>query len=497
MSDITTAITDQPSGAEAPVTEQVTLQLVDAREVIIDANVRTNIKIDRPFVASIKRYGVIVPVLAHPSADGRIRVEDGQRRILAAIDAERYEIPAYVVPENDTESLRIVRQLIANEHRAELDDAERVAAWQQLELDGMTPTAIARAVGEKPHRVKTGLAIAGNETAIKEIATHEVTFDQALTIAEFDDDPDAVTRLRDTARTNQEQFEHTAQRLRDARDEAAAIARAVADYEERDFEQIPWPAYDDKDTLPFSTLTFEDGTALTEDNYLGETGHRFAVRTTWRGIEVGHFVTGWRDCGLKKRKADGTPSLPWTDEQKAERRELIANNKAWESAEKVRRAWLATFLSRKTAPKDALAYIARSVITGRGRFASEINDQHRLAAELLGLTRPEWGKTHPITAMIEHNPTRTPTALLAIALAASENATSKETWRHPDPDAIAYLTALRSWGYALSDVENIVLGITSQGRRDTHGDPGGEDEVVLGRDEVGDASTAASKETKG
>ena len=132
------------------------------------------------------------------------------------------------------------------------------------------------------------------------------------------------------------------------------------------------------------------------------------------------------------------------------------------------RAWLITFLSRKTVPKDAPVYIARSVITGRGRLANEINDQHRLAAELLGLSQPEWGKPHPITRMIELSPTRITTALLAIAVAASENATSKETWRHPDPDAAAYFTALREWGYTLSDVENIVLGIVN-GQPSTEG----------------------------
>src|SRR5699024_1457767 len=37
--------------------------------------------------------------------------------------------------------------------------------------------------------------------------------------------------------------------------------------------------------------------------------------------------------------------------KRTERRRVIANNEAWRSAEKVRREWLAGFVSRKTAPQ--------------------------------------------------------------------------------------------------------------------------------------------------
>ncbi|HEX4100422.1 MAG TPA: hypothetical protein VHY21_07720 [Pseudonocardiaceae bacterium] len=47
-----------------------------------------------------------------------------------------------------------------------------------------------------------------------------------------------------------------------------------------------------------------------------------------------------------------------TEEQKAARREIVANNKAWDSATTVRRAWLTTFFARKTAPPEAARWIA-------------------------------------------------------------------------------------------------------------------------------------------
>ena len=440
-------------------TQAVQLQMVDAREVLIDANIRTNTKIDRPFVASIKRHGVIIPVLAHPAEDGRVWIEDGQRRILAAVEAERHEVPAYIVPEGDTEAMRIVRQLIANEHRAELDESERVAAWRQLELDGMSVTAIARAVGEKPKRVKAGLAVAASEAATKEVTEHQVTLDQALVIAEFEDDPDTAERLRDTAQHSPSQFEHQAQRARDMREERAAIEELIAHYTEQGYQQIDWPHWEDRTTLPFRDLTQKDGTAITEENYLGGDGHRYAIREAWNGIEVGHFVTDWRKWGLKKRKPDGSVNMPWTEEQKQERRTLIANNKAWKSAETVRREWLRTFLSRKATPKGAQQFIAASVIDGRGRLTSSIGEHHRLALDLLGLPDYSWSKTHPILAHTQKQPGRTMTALLAVTIAAHEEATGTHTWRNPSEDMADYFTALAEWGYSLSDVENLVLGI--------------------------------------
>ncbi|EYT56666.1 hypothetical protein H490_0101640 [Leucobacter sp. UCD-THU] len=473
--------------------QAVTLQIVDAREVVIDANIRTNVKLDRPFVASVKRHGVIAPVIGHPADGGRVRIEDGQRRILAAIEAERYDVPAYIVPENDNDAMRIVRQLIANEHRADLDETERVAAWRQLELEGMSVTAIARAVGEKPKRVKAGLAVAASESATKEVIEHQVTLDQALAIAEFEDDPEATKRLRRTAQYDPEQFEHEAQRLRDRRAEREEAEALIKAYAEQGFQQIDWPRYDDKATLPFRDLTKKDGTPIAEDNYLGGNGHRFAVRQAWNGIEVGHFVTDWRKWGLKKRKADGTPSLPMSDEEKAERRRVITNNRLWKSAETVRRTWLRNFLSRKTAPKNATAFVAATFIDGRGILNNAISDHHALASDLLGLPKFQWGQPNPILSHIEKQPARTTMALLAVSVAAHEAATGTHTWRRPGAEMEHYFRALAGWGYPLSDVENIVIGIEPEA--DTENDQEEEAPSADENSEADDSSTAAGDVT--
>ena len=430
---------------------------VDPATVKIEANVRTQVALDAAFVRTIKRHGVLIPVLAYQEDDGTIVVRDGQRRVLAAVQAGRTTIPAYLVPARDEARLRIIQQMIANEQRSGLTETEEAAALHQLTLEGLTPTMIAKELAVKPARVKAAVAVAANEAAKAAVAKFEVTFEQALVIAEFEGDADAVKALRRAAEYGDGDFAHEAQRQRDRKDAKAEAEATVKRLTEQGYRQIAWPSYDDKDTRPFADLTKADGTAITEDNYLGGDGHRFAVRESWRGIEVGHFVTDWKKWGLKKRKADGTANTPWTDEQKAERKELIANNKAWESAEKVRRAWLTTFLSRKTLPKDALAFAARTAATGGGQFSKEVTDRHRLARTLLGIGDFSWGGPDSLVALIEHQPGRVGHVLTALALAAHEAATGKHTWHNPSRDARAYFTALAAWGYTLSDVEQIVL----------------------------------------
>lgn len=456
-------VEDEPeddADAEADALDGIAVVQVNPNEVRVETNVRTRVVLGAAFVRTIKRHGVLLPVLGYFDENGTIVIRDGQRRILAAIQAERPTVPAYLVPYRDENRLRIIQQMLANAHRESLTEAEEAAALHELTLEGLTPTMIAKELAVKPARVKAAVAVAQNEAATKAVAKYEVTFDQALVLAEFEDDAEASKSLRRAAERGEGDFAHEAQRQRDRKAERQEVEAIVADYTGRGFRQIAWPDRDDKDTLPFSDLTLVDGTALTEDNYLGLNGYRFAVRSTyWDGVQVGHFVTDWRKWGLKKRKADGTANTPWTDEQKSERRTLIANNKAWASAEVVRREWLVRFLSRKTAPKNALAFLADTLIRNGGYLSKALSERHPLAGELLGAAKREWGKPDPLAVLIEQNPTRTTTVLLAIAIAAHEAATSKSTWRYPGRDDVAYFTALSEWGYRLSDVEGIVLGI--------------------------------------
>lgn len=451
---------------------------IDPNALVVEENIRRQVNLPRAFVNSVKLHGVIVPILAHPNTDGNIVVRDGQRRTLAAREAGLASVPAYVVDANDTTTVRIVQQIITNEHREGLTDADRATAWQQLALEGMSVTAIAKQTGTKREEVKTGLAVAEHQVATDAVVQYDLTLDQALVLIEFENDPDALAELREVARKRPDSFDHHAQRKLDEKALRDQITALRADYEAKRYTVVDWPAWDDTSTLFFRDLQNADGERLTEENYAGQPGHAVAIGERWGSVSVGHVVVGWKEHGLRKYGSTG-PSAggKMTEEEKAARRTLIANNKAWVSAEKVRRAWLTRFLGRKRLPSDALSFAAVTLASERHALAAAAQDGHPLAETLLGYER-SYG-TNPLADLPAATPSRAGHVILAIALAAQEATTDKSTWRNPSLSDRRYLSQLAGWGYTLSDVERIVTGDTPNDPDEAEAAPAEEETVAV------------------
>src|SRR3546814_20150824 len=110
-----------------------------------------------------------------------------------------------------------------------------------------------------------------------------------------------------------------------------------------------------------------------------------------------------------------------TDEQKAERRTLIANNKAWASAQVVRREWLTTLLSRKTLPKDTAAVIATGLTVHRQAVSLATRDGNTLAHELPGLGRGGYWEADKLAAPVHQPPDQEQPLPLPLAPGTNEN----------------------------------------------------------------------------
>lgn len=92
------------------------------------------------------------------------------------------------------------------------------------------------------------------------------------------------------------------------------------------------------------------------------------VRTTYLCTDPtgnGHHLYS-HSSGSSGTSLTGQPtSGPMSEEQKADRRTVVANNRNWESAEKVRRSWIAdAFLTRTAPPKNAETFVALAVVHG-------------------------------------------------------------------------------------------------------------------------------------
>jgi len=96
-------------------------------------------------IASIRRHGVLQPVVARPT-DGGYQIVAGERRFRAAQAAGLTTIPAVVREIPDREALEVA--LIENLRRADLNPMERARAYLRLAGEfGLTQEEMANAIG--------------------------------------------------------------------------------------------------------------------------------------------------------------------------------------------------------------------------------------------------------------------------------------------------------------------------------------------------------------
>lgn len=460
------------------------LEHIDPAQLTIDTNVRADVQLDKAFLASIKEHGVIQPVVAHRTEDGTVHVLYGQRRTLAAIENKLTQMPVYIV-DSLTEADRLAKQVVENDHRQALTEVDRAEAFHQLSLLGVSATQIARQTGSKKTVVDAALKVRANDTATAALAGG-MTLEMAAVIEEFSDDAPAVEQLEHVAAQNPQSFNHTAQRIRDDRRRAAEIASMSAEIEAQGLTVVTENVlyYDYKGPMaPIGTLRTADGEPLTIADANGAyIGHNYKDE-----LNVVFLHTDWKAAGFTKPGAPRSGAM--TEEEKAERRNVIENNRAWDAAASVRVEFIKTLLQSKKTPKDALRFISDSMGGHSYTVADGLAKHRGFAAELLGGS-DNYGELERITA----KPTTRPeTNMLAIVLAGFEKSLSRQSWRQPLPTEKHYLNRLADWGYTLSDVERIITDHGQEAEEAEEVDPGhslaeiqAEEEEMIGEEAATD-----------
>ncbi|MBE9924822.1 ParB N-terminal domain-containing protein [Cellulosimicrobium cellulans] len=464
-----TSTTEAPATqAEATtIPEGVEFARVDPRTLVVGVNVRADADLTPEFVGSIKQHGVLQAVRARRAEDGTLVVLEGQRRTVAAVAAQQDTIPVQIVDGTEDEARRIIEQLAENDHRRAMRDSHRTAAFEQLALIGLSAAQIAKRTGTKKDAVASALTVAGSKIGTAVQAKYDLPLDVAAAITEFEDDPETVKSLTAVAVEDPSGFAHAAQRARDDRQRAAEVAAARDTLAAQSVTEVPRPAYDDAKIKRLDSLKpaadDANGTALTVDAHAECPGHAAYISAQWQRVEVVYVCTNWRKHGHGDRH--GTASTQRTgsmsEAEKAERRRVIENNKAWKSAEVVRRKWLADFAKRKTAPTGAAAFIAAQIATSTHTLGHGADKDHELAAQWLGIkaaTSTYRGRSQGIAQAAEKATAgRAQHIALVLCLAACETGTGVQSWRREGALA-EYLGALESWGYPLSDIEKIARG---------------------------------------
>jgi ParB family chromosome partitioning protein len=263
------------NGTEQPIG---TLEHLDPTLLNIGDNVRDDAALSKAFIASIAENGVLVPItgVRDPENPALVRVRNGQRRTLAAREVGLPSVPVYVLPpiaaDASQETIdRIVHQIVTNDQKQDLTDAQRARGIQQMIDGGMSLTRVAKRLSVAKDAVKAAHTAAQSSTAMDALASGQLSLTEAAAITEFEDMPGAVVRLMSAAGSRS--FDHTVAQLREERASAEAEAQAAQVYAEKGFtvlEQRPesW----DQACIPLRHLVTAEG-AEADDNAVTNPAH--------------------------------------------------------------------------------------------------------------------------------------------------------------------------------------------------------------------------------
>lgn len=459
--------------------ENATVETVDPRLLLLDRNPRTiaDIAVEEPkLVASVRKHGVVLPVIANPVEGGKYSVWDGQCRVLAAILAvdKHPTIPVLVTEITDEDQLaQLCRQWIVNEIREGMSIGDKARALEQMSLFGLSEEEIATQLSTDVDVVRAGLAVRRSAKANTALERYpQLDMLQVSAFAEFEEDPDAVEELEAVLDDDPEQFDHAVAQLQLAK--ARKAVRMAMTEELRAAGQKVIDDEDNADAVPLRQLrrSATDLTPLTAENHSDCPGHAAVVTSNYHGEPVVNYACqGWKDHGhigtSSYSSGRGANKGPRTQVQKAEMRRVRDNNEDWRAALGVRRTWLEGLLARKTPPKQATLQVLFALTEGGRQLTDALGRGSVYATKLLGLPdKKAYADPHPIAKKAKRaNSNEVQMMLLALVLGAWESTYDKkdsvDTWRRPQAEDKLYFAALAGWGYPLSKVERLVLDPTA------------------------------------
>lgn len=400
----------------------VAVELIDRDEANRDA------VLDAAFVKSIATHGVLQPVLAVSTDDGRYRLIAGERRVEAARQAEHATVPAVVRDVDDATAG--VWQAVENLHRRDLTVSEEAAACARSLGSGMTRKALAAALNRPATWVRARLAVAGLPADVQAaIDAGRLQATDAVTLASHADDDELLAAVLDE-RGHQDLDRFIDQHLH-KRAQIAEVTAVIDGYAEAGIE----PATE----LPRRARgLYELG--LTATDHQSEPCHAITVATGWSGIPTvsEHCTDPKRHKPTGDSDVDST-RLAEEDDRKAVEREArrVAKAERTELDDLARRA-----ITGKVRARDIVNLVLPSLLDNLGQ--TELTD----AAKFLGVTEPTEGNGHkdhatPLRNWAAESTANLQRTLMAVAYVIGRD---RRAWGR-DQRAAAYDVWLASIGY--------------------------------------------------
>lgn len=460
--------------------QTASIELVNPASMLLDRNTRTIVDLehDEPeLVASIRTHGVKIPVIAHRLDTGQLRVLDGHTRVLISISViEKHPVvPVLVTDAQDEEEWAYLRdQWIANEVRRGYGAADKARIMEELTLFGLSVEAIAGQLSVPAETVEAGLAVQRSTIATQAVAAYpQLDILQLAALAEFDNDEDSSSALLDALESEPDQFDHVVSQLRHQRAKDALRDATAAELREAGVTVLD---ESDRSALPLRRLhrSNQDTTLLSDDPdaHTDCPGHAAVVSVYCGEPEITYVCQDWTSHGHQDAwsgvaEFSGPRQGPRSEIEKAEMKRARVNNERWRAAQDVRRDWLRTKLVAATKPpKQALRHLLVALAEAGPHLLQAIGRGSRYACDLLGTKKPQCNQPHPLAVRAKRATADQATlAIVAVVLGAFEEAYDAQhtvtTWRSPTDEDRLYFRLLKTWGYTLSPVEQLVLDPTA------------------------------------
>ncbi|GAA2022361.1 ParB/RepB/Spo0J family partition protein [Pseudokineococcus marinus] len=162
-------------------------------------NVRVEVGDVSELAASIKAQGVLQPLVVAPAAKKKDRwvVIAGHRRLAGAKVARLTEVPCVVRDDLTEEADQLQAMLVENGHRVDLTPVEEGDAYRALTLDyGVPLKDLAARVGRSQQMVRGRITLATSPESVRtRVIAGQVPLEQAIALAEFEDDDVVRTSL--------------------------------------------------------------------------------------------------------------------------------------------------------------------------------------------------------------------------------------------------------------------------------------------------------------
>ncbi|MFO0837237.1 MAG: ParB/RepB/Spo0J family partition protein [Phycisphaerae bacterium] len=170
------ALTDAPSGITSIRVDAIAPNPLQPRSVFDDATLTE-------LAESIRRQGILQPLLVRQIGSGKFELIAGERRLRAAKLAGLPTVPAIIRQVDKPESLEIA--LIENLQRADLNALERAAAYRHfLDTFEVSPEQLAARLGESRANVANYLRLLNLPEEVKvALQSNQIGMGQARAIA--------------------------------------------------------------------------------------------------------------------------------------------------------------------------------------------------------------------------------------------------------------------------------------------------------------------------